>query len=219
MADGVTTSPGMIGSSYTGGFSAGAYQSKGLLSQVGSWLGQNPALTMGVGAMLPTALGRTSTGTAPTAKIELTPRGKQLETSLYKSLKENKLFPENLATRFIGQAKKIEQLRSRASRRLFSRAASEDVVSGGVAKAMLTEGASRMRGAQEGYRKAGEARRGFTLNRLSQLQNFMNLQTQTPVLQAEADLINRELAQARGATQGAALGSIAQLLALSHVYR
>lgn len=191
----------------------------GLLAQAGGWIKQNPALAMGIGAMLPTALGRTSTGTAPTAKIELTARGKQLETELYKSLKENKLFPENLAARFIGQAKKIEQLRSRTSRRLFSRAAAGDVVSGGVAKAMVAEGASGIRGAQEGVRQVGEARRGFTLSRLSQLQNFINQQLQTPVMQAEADLISQELSQQRGAVQGRALGNIAELLAISHAFK
>jgi hypothetical protein len=196
------------------GFSIG-----GLLSGIGGWMGQNKALTMGIGAMAGQALGGVSTGGAPTGKIKLTKEGKSLETSLYESLKKNKLFPENLASRFIGQAKKIEQMRSRASSRMFQRAASEDVVPGGIAKAMLAEGASRLRGAPEGYRQAGEARRRFTLNRMSQLQNFINQQLQTPVMQAEAALINQELAQARGATQGQALGNIAQLLALSHVYK
>ena len=109
---------------------ASAFQSKGLLSQFGGWMEQNPALAMGIGSMIPAALGRTSTGTAPTAKVELTEKGKQLETSLYKSLKENKLFPENLASRFIGQAKKIEQARGRASGRMFQGAAAQDVVGG-----------------------------------------------------------------------------------------
>jgi hypothetical protein len=172
--------------------------------------------------MLPTAMGRTSTGSAPTAKVELTERGKELETSLYKSLKENRLFPENLASRFVGAAKKIEMARSKVSRRMFAGVGAgadrDRVVPGGVVKALVTEGASALRGATEGPRRAGEARRGFALNRLSQLQNFMNLQTQTPVLQAEADLINQELSIARGATQGQALGNIAQMLAISHVY-
>jgi hypothetical protein len=192
----------------------------GLLASIGGWMGANPGLTLGIGAAAGQALGGgVSTGGAPSAKVELTAKGKALETSLYESLKKNKLFPENLASRFIGQARKIEQLRSRASSRMFQGVTTNDnVVSGGVAKAMVAEGASAIRGAQEGPRQAGEARRRFTLNRMSQLQNFINSQLQTPVLQAQSDLINQELAQARGATQGQTLGNIAQLLAMNKVY-
>jgi len=172
---------------------------------VGGW-GENLALGLGVGALGMSALGRTSTGVAPSAKIPLTAAGKKLETSLYKSIK-TELFPENLASRFIGQAKKIEQARRRVSGRLFQGATAtgpDRAISGDVARAFLTETRERYKGAQEGPRQLSEAKRKFALNRLTKLQNFINLQTQTPVLRAEADLINQELAQMRGAQRGAA---------------
>jgi hypothetical protein len=92
-------------------------------------------------------------------------------------------------------------------------------VSGNVARAFLTQTQAGLKGAQEGPRQVGEAKRTYALNRLTKLQNFMNLQMQTPVLRAEADLINQELAQYRGAQRGAALGGIAQLLATNYAYR
>ena len=200
---------------------AGAAGAPGALSQAGGWLSRNPALAIGAGALGMQAFGGTSTGTAPSGKIELTEKGKQLETSLYESIKSN-LFPENLASRFIGDARKFEQSRRRASERSFAGAGyrgPENVVSGNVARGMLSETATRLGGAGAGERKAGEARRTFELNRFADMQNFMNLQTQTPVLRAQADIFGKEQAQYEAAQRGSALGGLAQLAALSAVMK
>lgn len=200
---------------------AGAPGAPGFLSQAGGWLEQNPALAIGAGALGMQAFGKTSTGVAPSAKIELTKRGKELETSLYKSIK-SELFPENLASRFIGDAKKIEQSRRRISERGFAGAGyrgPDTAVGGNVARGFLSETATRLGAAGAGARKAGESRRTFALNRLAKLQNFMNIQMQTPVLRAEADIFGREQEQYEAAQRGSALGGLAQLAALSTVTR
>lgn len=197
---------------------AGAPGVPGLGSQIGGWMQQNQALTSGLGALGATAFGGASTGTAPTARVKLTKSGKKLETALYESIKG--LFPENLASRFVGAAKKMEQQRQKLSQGVFKGATARDpgrAMSGGVAKAFLGETRARLGGAAEGPRQAGEARRGFALNQMGQMQNFMNIQMQTPVLRAQASLINQQMAQQRGAQRGAALGGMAQLLALSRI--
>ena len=199
----------------------GAPGAPGFLSQVGGWLGENPALAIGAGALGMQAFGGTSTGTAPSGKIRLTKKGKELETSLYKSIK-SELFPENLASRFIGDAKKIEQSKRRIAEKRFAGAGfrgRDSVVSGNVARGFLSETAARLGGAGAGVRKAGESRRTFDLNRLAKLQNFMNLQMQTPVLRAEADIFGKEQTQYEAAQRGSALGGLAQLAALSTVMR
>lgn len=213
--------PQSSGAAYTAPPGSFPGQSVTTPQTTGEGLGQNLALGLGAGALAMQAFGRTSTGAAPSAKIELTERGKQLETSLYKSIK-SELFPENLASRFIGDAKKIEQSRRRIARRGFAGAGyrgPDTVVGGNVARGFLSETATRLGGAGAGARKAGESRRTFELNRLTKLQNFMNLQMQTPVLRAEADIFGKEQEQYEAAQRGSALGGLAQLAALSTVTR
>lgn len=153
----------------------------------------------------------------PITQPKLTPKGEKLEKELFKSIKTT-LFPENLASRFIGDAKRIMQTRRRVSRRGFAGAGfrgPESVVGGNVARGFLNETATRLRGTQPGIRRAGEARREFSLGRLGNLQNFINLQSGTPILKARAGLIKGEQEQAAGARKGAFIGSLAQLAAMS----
>ncbi len=192
---------GFIGGSSVSGSTAFGLSKAGLLTAGGAGV---------FGAL---GAGGSSTGFAPTTKITLTPAGKKLEKGLFESIKGD-LFPENLASRYIGKAKRTEGKRRRASERVFNKAAGSEVTTGGVGSAIIEEQASRLRGGTEGIRQGGEARTNFAKNRLTDLQNFMNLQTQTPVLRAQADLISSEQEQLRGAQQGASLGNIAQLLAV-----
>ncbi len=155
----------------------------------------------------------------PITQPKLTPKGEKLEKELFKSIKTT-LFPENLASRFIGDAKRIEQARRRGSERRFAGAGfrgRENVVGGNVAKGFLGETSARLRGTRPGIRRAGEARRKFSLGRLGNLQNFINLQSGTPILRAQAGLIKGEQEQAAGAKKGAFIGSLAQLAAMSDI--
>jgi len=192
----------------------------GLLSQVGGWLGQNPALTMGIGALGMSALGRSSVGGAPYREIPYTEAGKKLKAETIKSVKG--AFPENLAAQFRGIALKTLQIRKKAFGKRFQGATitgPDRAISGNVARAFLTQTQGELKGAQEGPRLEFEARRQHELNRLGRYQNIINLGLGTPVMQAEADLISQATSQRWGAQRGAALGGIAQLLATNYAYR
>jgi len=228
MSNGITIPASSIGAGSVMGMSnygAGALQTiptsqPSFLSGVGNWFAQNPALAMGIGAM---GMMAGSTGpSAPSAKIKLTKKGEELETRLYKSIKgagyPDNLIDPKLRARLIGETKRTEQERQRISGRMITAGTAGGAVSGNVARAFLTETQSRLKGAQEGPLRVGEAKRGAALGYFSNLLKFMGEQLQTPVRTTEADLTNKLLAQQRAAGQGAALGGIAQLLATSHVY-
>jgi len=145
----------------------------------------------------------------PFTQPKLTPEGKKLEKGLFESIKTD-LFPENLASRFIGDAKKL----AGARRRQFKTATAgagftgpDNIVSGNVGKSLLRESATRLGESGTGVRAAGQAKREFSLNRLGNLQNFINLQSSTPLLRAQAGLIKGEQDQAQGAQTGALIGS------------
>ncbi len=145
------------------------------------------------------------------------PEGKKVFKELHKSVLGN-LFPENLASRFIGDAKRIEQARRRGSERRFAGAGfrgPENVVGGNVAKGFLGETATRLKGTRPGIRRAGEARREFSLSRLGNLQNIINLESNKPLALAQANLYKKELSQQAGARTGAAIGSAVSLAAIS----
>jgi len=144
------------------------------------------------------------------------PEGKKLFGELHKSVLQG-LFPENLASRFIGDAKKMEQARRRVSEKRFAGAGfrgPENVATGNVARGFLSETAGRLRNVQPGVRRAGQARREFAIRRLGNLQNIINLESNKPIALAQAGFMKEEQKQLAGAQRGAGLGSLAQLAAL-----
>ncbi len=168
-----------------------------------------------------TAGGGGAGGFTPSSKIQMTPAGKTLETSLAKSLKTD-MFPQNLASKFLGDAKKMAQARRKISTRAITSAGAtgpESVVTGNIGRGLLAETSMRFEDAPVGQRKVGRFKRAFSLERLNKLQNFINLQSGTAVVQAQADLLREESDQATGARRGAAIGSIAQLAAAGYTLR
>lgn len=172
------------------------------------------------GAIAGGAIGGFLGGSKKKGKIYIptfSPEGKKVKKELHKSILGT-LFPENLASRFIGDAKRIEQARRRVSERRFAGAGfrgRENVVGGNIARGFLSETATRLKGTQPGIRRAGEARREFNLSRLGNLQNIINLETFKPLALAQAGLYKKELGQQAGARTGAAIGSIASLAAIA----
>lgn len=155
----------------------------------------------------------------PQTQPLLTPAGKKLEKTLFETIKSD-LFPENLASRFIGNAKKLAGARRRQFQKVSAGAgftSPENIVSGDIGRGFLKETATRLGEAGVGARAAGGAKRGFAIKRLGSLQNFINLQSGTPILRAQAGLIKGEQKQAEGAQKGALLGSLAQAAAMSDV--
>jgi hypothetical protein len=156
-------------------------------------------------------------GFEPVAKAKLSPGAEKLETGLYESIK-TELFPENLASKFLGDAKKMFQARKKISTRAITSAGAtgpEGIVTGNVGKGLLASTSLRLGEASIGPRKVGQAKRAFSLEHLKKLQQFINLQAQAPILQAEADLISGQIGQAEGAVKGAKIGAIAQIAALA----
>lgn len=144
----------------------------------------------------------------------LSAKSKKLKGELFESV----LFPENLALPFIGAAKRVEGARRRAFKTSTAGAGfrgPETAVGGNVARGFLGETAARFEGAQTGIRKTGEFRRGREIDRLSNLQNIINFESRKPLALAQATSLQDEFSQLRGAEQGAAIGSLAQLAVLS----
>lgn len=169
------------------------------------------ALLLGGGALAASAASK-GNGFKPQTTPILTPAGKKLEKGLFTSIK-SELFPENLASRFIGDAKKLAGARRKQFQKISAGAGfrgPENIVSGDVGRGILGETATRIGEAGIGARKAGGAKREFAISRLGKLQNFINLQSGTPILRAQAGLIKGEQKQAAGAQKGAILGSLAQ---------
>lgn len=178
----------------------------------GGGLGLGTALGAGLG-LLGAFSGSSSGGFAPSSKIELTPAGKELETSLYESIKAD-VMPKNMASDIISRAYKSLGTRQREVRKgvstIAGRGATEGV-SGKAVTAVTGDVAD-----QAGIRAGGgaelfEAERESERRHFSNLQNFMNLQRQTPILRAQADLYGEEQEQREGARRGGALGLTASL--------
>lgn len=141
----------------------------------------------------------------------LTPKGKKLEKGLFESIK-SELFPENLAARFVGDAKKLAGARRKQFEKISAGAgftSPENIVSGDIGRGFLRETATRLGEAGAGAKVAGGAKREFAISRLGKLQKFINLQSGTPILRAQAGLIKGEQQQAAGAQKGAILGTLA----------
>jgi len=191
---------------------AGASASTGLVGALGG--------PVGIALMAGSFLG--GFGKKKKGKIYIptySPEGKKVFKGLHESVLKG-LFPENLASRFIGDAKKIEQSRRRMTERAFAGAGyrgRENVVSGNVARGFLGETSARFKGVQTGLRRAGLARRDFALSRLGKLQNIINLEANKPIALAQAGMMKSEMEQAEGAGKGAAIGSLAQLALLSRM--
>ncbi len=167
-------------------------------------------LAGGIGLSAAQLFGGGGGGTSPSAKVNLTKRGKQLETAQITALKERK-FPQTLTSRFIGDAFKEDILNRRAFRKQLS---STGVGGKDVTRSPLT---SVLKGSTRNVRLAGRgqeagftARRGFERERLANLQNFINQELQLAPLSARAGFINEAQKQAQGARRGAAIGGIAQ---------
>jgi len=151
----------------------------------------------------------------PSAQITMTPAGQSLETSLYKSIKTD-MFPKNLASKYLGSAKKILRTRQKASQRTFATSRSDESVgSGQTVRGLLAGTGASIADASAGYEQVHEMKRGHALNQMNLKQNFMNLQSNQPILQGQQSLFKQEDAQRRGADLGASLGGMAQLIALS----
>jgi len=177
-----------------------------------------PMLGAGLGQAAATLWG--DSGSAPQQRVNLSAGGKKLEANIFNAIQNNGI-PFNLASRYIGQAKKIAQTRNRANRNVLSKYAAGNVsgvTSGRGLTALLASSSQRLAGAGAGETALYNARRGQYANTQGNLLSFRNQQLQTPILAAQNQAASREYDQLIGARKGAALGSLAELAGASYFY-
>jgi hypothetical protein len=211
------------GGGLLGGLLFGGAGGAGLLGMGGKF---NPfqAMTtagMGLGLMQSFGGGGSSSGFAPTAQINLSPEGKKLEKTTYQTIKkqyETGLMPPNLASIKMGRIKRKEGVRHRAAMAGLGKLSARRVRTGAGVGAALAEGGERMEGLTAPKKWLAMSKEEEARNALVNLINFRNTQLQVPLLKAQTGFANYALDRQRGAQQGsqrgAALGGLAQYLAM-----
>lgn len=208
-----------IGTAGAGATSAGG---AGLLGGLFSSANLMPAMTgLGMGLGAAQAFGGSSSGYAPMFKVPLSPEGKRLKTSLYEKTKqqwETGLLPENLASIYMGRVKREEEKTHRVARGFLTSMAGGRTRGGTQVKALLTEGERRMQGVTSPAQwKAGQ-REEEIRNAMKMMENIRNIEMQTPLLQAQAQMYKQLQSQGQRAAQGQALGNIAQWAAMMKAF-
>ncbi len=174
---------------------------------------------MGMSAMQ--AFGGGATGYAPQFAIPLSPEGKKLQKTLFEKTKEQYktgLMPANLASIYMGRVKRQEAKEHRMARG-FLTSMTGGVRTGTDVKALLTEGGRRMTGLTAPTQWRMGAKEEEFRNALTMLQNIRNIEKQTPLLRAQAQMYKTLQGAGQRAAQGQALGDIAQMAAYMKVYR
>lgn len=210
----VSTLPGVAIGGASG--AAGAAAAAGGGSMFGSM-----ALGAGLAGLAGGLFGGSSSGPAmASAKINLTPAGKELEKKLFGVIKDQhkgSLFPDNLAAVYAGREKRAEGERARSARAGLQAAfASPDGARGnrGLA-ALITEGRARIGGLTAPAAKAAAMRSDSAMGGLTNLQNLMNIELQVPLLKAAAEFDRARHNALRKAAQGQMFGDIANFAGMA----
>lgn len=183
-----------------------------------SSLSSNPMLPMvgvGIGAAASTLFG--SSGSAPQMAIPLLREGRALEKNIFNAINSGGI-PYNLASRYIGQAKKLAMERKRMYDKQLAGVGSREVVPGSSLTMLSAKLKQQLMDSMEGQRSLGEAKIGQAQNRLSQLINFRNQKLQVPIMAAQNQAAQAQYQQLISARKGAALGSLAELAGASYFY-
>lgn len=198
-ATGTATTSGPFGS----GGQFGAFQAMGTIG-------------MGMGLMQAFS-GGASTGSAPATQIKLSKEGEKLQKKTFETVKkqyETGLMPPNLASIYIGRIKAEVGAKARIGRGLLSKAAARRVRTGGGVGAALTMAGERMEGLVEPAKWQAGQREEEIRNALTNLQNIRNIELQTAALRTQGQFTKSAMQRMGGARRGAALGDIAQWLAM-----
>ena len=172
-------------------------------------LGILATLGMGAGIFSQLAKSDPSSGFSPQFKINLSPEGAKLEKQLFKSIKKD-VYPESLAHRHLGAAKKVAQARQRQTTELMKGLSARKRLG-----ALGAEGVMRMRESTSPFAEVAQSRMSWQKQKWQNMYDFMNMQRQTPIMAAQGQMYNEKLRRMAGARKGAALGGLAQLAAIS----
>lgn len=152
----------------------------------------------------------------PSGTVTRTKGSEQLLDKTVTSI-ENTFFPENLASRFRGDAMRLLQSQRRLQGKQIQAGGvrgPQRATGGRALRSLLSGNAAQLGLATAGELRVGEARRGTELGRLGNLQKIPQLLAGSSNIRSQADLIKNEINQASGAQRGRAFGNAAQLLAL-----
>lgn len=210
--------PAMIGGGAVAGGAAAAGAGAGLFGASSLFAGMMGA-GMGMSAMQAFG-GGGATGYAPQFAIPLSAEGKKAQKTLFEKTKEQYqtgLMPENLASIYVGRIKKQEAKEHKMARGLLTSMAG-GVRTGTDVKALLTEGTRRMGGLTAPTQWRMGAKEEEFRNALTMLQNIRNIEKQTPLLRAQAQMYKTLTGQGQRAAQGQALGDIAQMAAMMKAF-
>jgi hypothetical protein len=217
MTGGAAVGTGAAGSGLLGGLLFGGATSAGLLGAGGSFGLPQTMSTLGMGLGVAQAFGGSSQGAAPTSKVTLSPEGKQLEKDLFSTVKkqyQEGLMPPNLASVYMGKIKRAEAERKRAAKEMLSGFTTRRLRTGAGPRAALREGFAQIEGAGMPTKWRTTARQEEFRNALASLGNIRNIELQTGTLRAQSMFGRSLLDQMREASQGRALGDVAQYAAM-----
>ncbi len=166
---------------------------------------------MGLSAMQ--AFGGGATGFAPQFDIPLSKEGVKLQKTLFEKTKEQYkegLMPENLASIYMGRIKRQEGAKFRQARG-FLTSMTGGVRTGRDISSLVGVAGERMAGlTRPAEWKAAQREEEFR-NALTMFQNIKNIEKQTPILRAQAQMYKTLSGAGRRAAQGQALGGMAQM--------
>ena len=180
------------------------------------------ASLVGVGLQAAQAFSGSSGGGSPTTDIPLSPESRKVEKSLFDETKagyersQKGQFLPNIVEPFIRNMRLAEEDKTRAIQSQLSTAVGREsqgevLGTGRIAEGILGGGISGITGIIAEGTSVAEAQRQNFISSLNQLANIRNIELQTPVLEASADITRNQIGQLQSINQGRAIGDIASM--------
>jgi len=199
-------SAGAVGPAAPGGLTGVA----GMFSNAG-----NIASMAGVGMNM--LGGGSATGSAPSANIPLTKTAKEGEKNYFEAAKKDYInakdgiLPPNMASIVIGRLRQQAGSTERDMAKVVNSAGFGDTRGSGGAAAGLVAAGSKAEGELSPTAWVADTRRKMFINSLNSLNNVYNIESQAPILKANALLAQTGFEQYQDAQQGEAIGSAIEL--------
>ena len=183
----------------------------------GGYMNMLPMLAAGAGGLISTFGSQPS---APQRKIGLGASGQQLEKQTFNAISSGGI-PLNLASRYIGQARKIAQSRRQQGEKTLLASASGNLggaTSGRSLGLLQSINQQRLSDSTTGRQQLGQAQVTQGLSNLQNLNAFASQQLQVPVNIAQNRATSQQYEQMLSARRGAAIGSMAEIAGASYFY-
>jgi len=161
--------------------------------------------------------GGSATGSAPSANIPLTKTAKEGEKNYFEAAKKDYInakdgiLPPNMASIVIGRLRQQAGSTERDMAKVVNSAGFGDTRGSGGAAAGLVAAGSKAEGELSPTAWVADTRRKMFINSLNSLNNVYNIESQAPILKANALLAQTGFEQYQDAQQGEAIGSAIEL--------